>query len=161
MKRLVLLLGGNMGDRELLLQQAEDYLEKNFNLIQKSKVYESTAWGDNSEGDYLNRAIVIETDMEPEEVLKHTQEIENLLERKRIRKWGNRTMDIDILYVGDQILDTPTLTVPHPLIQDRRFVLMPLTELMPDFSHPVLKKTNAQLLEDCRDEGKVRVFEGL
>jgi len=158
MKRLVLLLGGNLGDRLHLLQQAENYLEEICEIIEKSRIYESSAWGDNSEGNYLNRAIIIETDMDPKEVLRHTQEIENLLERERIRKWGNRTMDIDILYVEEEIIDTPSLVVPHPFIQERRFVLIPLTELMPEFKHPILGKTNAQLLEDCSDEGEVREF---
>ena len=158
MKRIVLLIGGNLGDREYLLEEAEKHLNNLFTMIKKSQVYESSAWGENSEGDYLNRAVIIETEMKPEEVLKHLQIIEDILERKRIRKWGNRTMDIDILYVEDEILNTPTLTVPHPFIQDRKFVLVPLTELLSDFIHPVLNKTNAKLLEDCKDEGSVRLY---
>ena len=159
MRQAVLLIGGNLGDRLHLLRQAEDYLEMVFTIIRMSSVYESDAWGDNSEGDYLNRVIIIETELEPEEMLKQAQTIEDKLERERIRKWGNRTMDIDILYIDGEIIQTPTLTVPHPYIQKRRFVLVPLCELLPAFIHPVLGKTHAQLLEACTDEGDVRLFE--
>jgi len=158
MNRVVLLIGGNLGDRLHLLNQAEDYLKKLFVVIHKSYIYESAAWGDNSEGDYLNRVIIIDTQMAPEDVLKQVQAIEDILERERIRKWGNRTMDIDLLYVDEAIIQTPTLTIPHPFIHERRFVLVPLCELLPAFRHPVLGKTHAQLLEACTDEGEVRVY---
>jgi len=159
MKRVVLLIGGNLGDRLQLLKQAEDLLKKKFTVVKKSYIYESVAWGDNSEGDYLNRILIIETDMDPEEILRQAQAIEDLLERVRIQKWGNRTMDIDILYVDEQIIQSPTLTVPHPFIQERRFVLVPLCELLPAFRHPILNKTHLQLLKICRDEGEVKVYE--
>jgi len=159
MKEVVLLLGGNLGERQSFMQRAENELEKKFSIVKKSVMYESAAWSGDSEGDYLNRAMIIATDKEPSAILSEIQEIEDLLERKRDKRWGDRTMDIDIIYIDELVIETETLTVPHPLIQDRKFVLLPVCELMPAFVHPVLGKTNAQLLEGCEDFGEVWVFE--
>lgn len=159
MKKVVLLLGGNLKDRLILIQQAVDELAKEFNVVGKSAIYESTAWGDNSEGNYLNMAVIISSDRLPHDILKRINEIEDLLERKRDRKWGNRTMDIDIIYIEDLVIETKDLTIPHPFIQERKFVLLPVCELLPAFIHPVLGKTNAQLLEACQDPGEVWEYE--
>lgn len=160
MEKLVLIIGGNLGERELLLSQAINLLIENFGGIElKSKVYETAPWGGKSKGAYLNQVLVFSTDLEPEEVLKKTQKIENLLGREREVKWGDRTMDIDILYYGDMVVDYPEIRIPHPFISQRRFVLEPLAEVLPDFIHPLLKMTNAELLHDCRDESQVYVYE--
>lgn len=155
MNRVVLLLGGNLGDRLSLIHKAINSLKKHFIVNQSSAIYESTAWGENSEGNYLNMAVIISTDMLPLDILQKVNEIEDHLERKRERKWGNRTMDIDIIYIEELVINEDNLTVPHPFIAARRFVLIPLCELLPAFVHPRLGKTNAQLLEACPDSGDV------
>lgn len=160
MEKLVLIIGGNLGKRELLLSQANNLLIENFGSPElKSKVYETAAWGGKSKGAYLNQVLVFRTDLEPMEVLKKTQKVENLLGRHREVKWGDRTMDIDILYYGDLVINFPEIQIPHPFISKRRFVLEPLAEVLPDFIHPLLKMTNAELLLDSTDESQVYVYE--
>lgn len=160
MEKLVLIIGGNLGERELLLHQTNNLLADYFGDPElKSKVYETAAWGGKSTGLYLNQVLVYSTDAEPRQVLKNIQKIENLLGRQREVKWGDRTMDIDILYYGDRMLDSPEIQIPHPFLSKRRFVLTPLAEVLPDYLHPLLKKTNTELLEDCQDDSFVYVYE--
>ncbi|GGF30380.1 2-amino-4-hydroxy-6-hydroxymethyldihydropteridine diphosphokinase [Echinicola rosea] len=155
MHQIVLLIGGNLGDRKKLIQEAVERLSSKFKVVGASSVYETAAWGGHSSGRYLNQALVMETALSAEEVLNITQSVENVLGRQRLQKWGDRTMDIDIIYFGEEVIDTDRLKVPHPLMAERRFVLTPLAEIMPDFVHPVLNKTNQALLESCQDPGLV------
>ncbi|AWW32285.1 2-amino-4-hydroxy-6-hydroxymethyldihydropteridine diphosphokinase [Echinicola strongylocentroti] len=155
MKQVVLLIGGNLGDRSKLIQEAKDMLRQHVELIKGSSLYETAAWGGKSSGSYLNQALVVETELEAEAVLDITQGVENALGRERLAKWGDRTMDIDIIYFGDEVVDTARLKVPHPLMTERRFVLTPIVEILPDFVHPVLQKNNRELLESCTDESAV------
>ncbi|QDH79935.1 2-amino-4-hydroxy-6-hydroxymethyldihydropteridine diphosphokinase [Echinicola soli] len=155
MRQVVLLIGGNLGDRERLIQAAVKKLESKFRLVSTSSLYETVAWGGKSSGSYLNQAVVFMTTLKAEAVLDITQGVENELGRKRLEKWGDRTMDIDIIYFGNEVMDTDRLKVPHPLMVERRFVLTPLVEIMPDLIHPVLNKTNKELLEACTDPCEV------
>jgi 2-amino-4-hydroxy-6-hydroxymethyldihydropteridine diphosphokinase len=155
---VVLSLGGNKGDREKLLFRAVEGLNDHFQLLKVSKIYETSAWGGVAKGDFLNQIAVISTEKDPEEVLEIIQEIELDLGRTREEPWGDRTMDIDILFFGNQVIDTDQLKIPHPFIPNRKFVLVPLAELFPDNIHPILKKTSVQLLEDCEDTSEVRLF---
>ncbi len=153
---VVLCLGGNKGNREKLLSEAVNLIGQNFELKRLSEIYETAAWGGVAKGDFLNQIAVVSTDLEAEEVLDRIQQIELDLGRTRFEPWGDRTMDIDILFFGDQIIKTERLEIPHPFIGERRFVLVPLAELMPDFVHPVLKKSMAALQQACQDLSEVK-----
>lgn len=155
----VLSLGGNQGDREELLSKAIHEVSKENRVLKISSIYLTEAWGSVAFGDFLNQVILIQTELVPYKLLEFAQKIELKLGRKRNQHWGNRTMDIDILYFEDQIISSKDLTLPHPYIQDRRFVLVPLEEIMPDFVHPKLGKTHKELLDSCTDQSKVRLFD--
>lgn len=160
MEKLVLIIGGNLGNRLLLIEKTVDLLIQVFGLPNKaSSVYESSPWGGNSSGNFLNQVLVFYTDLNPEKVLSHIQEIEKSLGRQRDLKWGNRTMDIDILYYGEKVISSEYLQIPHPFIADRKFVLEPLTEILPDFIHPVLKVSNKQMNMDCQDQSEITVYQ--
>ena len=158
--KVVLIIGGNRGERKELINQAVKYISKKNHLAVISAIYETQAWGNVAKGNFLNQVIQIETSVSPENLLEQIQEIEEKLGRKRTETWGDRTMDIDILYFGDEVIQTPNLTIPHPFIQDRRFVLIPLAEILPDMIHPVLGKSNQTLLEQCHDRCEVEIFTG-
>lgn len=153
---VVLCLGGNKGNREKLLSEAVNLIGQNFELKRLSEIYETAAWGGVAKGDFLNQVAVVSTDLEAEEVLDRIQQIELDLGRTRFEPWGDRTMDIDILFFGVEIINTDRLKVPHPFISDRKFVLDPLVELIPDFVHPVLKKSMAALQQACQDLSEVK-----
>lgn len=155
---VVLSLGGNKGNREKLLFHAIEALNDQFQLLKVSKIYETAAWGGVAKGDFLNQIVVISTEKEPEEVLEILQGIEADLGRTREEPWGDRTMDIDILYFGEKLINSDQLRIPHPFIPERRFVLVPLSELLPEKKHPVSGKTTFQMLEECKDPSKVVLF---
>ncbi|GMQ30353.1 2-amino-4-hydroxy-6-hydroxymethyldihydropteridine diphosphokinase [Algoriphagus confluentis] len=155
---VVLCLGGNKGDREKLLFRAIECLNDHFQLLRVSKIYETAAWGGVAKGDFLNQLAIISTGLVPEDVLDILQEIERDLGRKREDPWGDRTMDIDILYYGDRKIENERLSVPHPFIADRRFVLVPLAELLPHFRDPLLGKTPLEMLQECGDPSEVKLY---
>jgi 2-amino-4-hydroxy-6-hydroxymethyldihydropteridine diphosphokinase len=154
-----LLIGGNLGDRFKLLDQAKTDIQKEIGQIQKeSSIYETAAWGFESKNDFLNQVIMITTDFEAIEVLKLCQEIENKLGRTRESdQYASRTMDIDILFFNDEIIDLPDLKIPHIQLHKRKFTLEPLSEIAPEFIHPSLNKTMKELLQDCSDKSMVKI----
>lgn len=160
-EKVVLIVGGNKGDRMKLLNAAAAAVSELGELMLKSTVYETEAWGGVAKGAFLNQVIEIRTAYSPVELLAFTQQIEIDLGRKREEHWGDRTMDIDIIFYGDQIIDTATLQIPHPFLSERRFVLVPLAEILPDFIHPVFGKSSLQMLEECEDMSEVREFKVL
>lgn len=149
---IYLLLGTNMGDRMANLEEAKNRIG---NVLQSSSVYSTAAWGVEEQPEFYNQVIEIESELDPEELLKKILDIEIEMGRKRIVKWGPRLIDIDILFYRDVILKSNDLIVPHPEIQNRRFTLVPLEEIYKGV-HPVLKKTMRELLDDCKDTLEVK-----
>jgi 2-amino-4-hydroxy-6-hydroxymethyldihydropteridine diphosphokinase len=155
---VVLSLGGNKGDREKLLFRAIEELNDHFQLLKVSKIFETSAWGGVAKGDFLNQLAIISTEFEPEDVLEIIRGIETDLGRTREEPWGDRTMDIDILYYGDAIVNTERLKIPHPFIAERKFVLVPLAELFSDKIHPITGKNSLEMLAECEDQSEVAVW---
>ena len=154
-----LLLGSNLGDRASALRETSQHIEQRVGLISKaSSIYQTEAWGKTDQADFLNQVLIVQSALSAKEVLSILQAIESELGRQRNVKWGERTIDIDILYVDHLVIDSPNLIVPHPEIQNRRFALIPLVELNPTFVHPILKKTNRALLDVCSDALSVTPF---
>lgn len=152
MTKAYLLLGSNEGDRLGLMQEGIEQISKTGGkIVGQSRMYETAAWGLEEQPDFLNMAIIIDTPLQPIELLKAIHDIEQNLGRQRTLKWGQRTLDIDILFFGQHIINIPELAIPHPSVQLRRFALVPLNEIAPDFIHPVLNKTISRLLADCPD----------
>lgn len=153
MVKVFLLLGSNLGDRFAYLRQAIAGIAEQIGTVtQQSSVYETQAWGKTDEADYLNQVLLVETTLMADELLHAILDIELQLGRKRIEKWGARTIDIDILFYSDTIINKPDLIIPHPELQNRRFTLEPLAEIAPDMLHPILKMSMLQLknnLQDC------------
>ncbi len=153
MNKAYLLTGGNEGDRFLHMQQARANIEHICGrILQVSSLYETAPWGKTDQPDFLNQVLHIETILGPEELLRAILSIEELGGRKRTFKNAPRTIDIDILFYDNLVLEKKGLTIPHPRIADRRFVLEPMNEISPEFIHPVMGKTIRQLLMECRDE---------
>lgn len=162
MNRIFLILGGNLGDRLKNLEEVLIAIENRLGLIAKqSAVYETKAWGVNEQPDFLNIVIKLFTQHSAEETLNIIQEIETDFGRVRKKRWGSRTMDIDILFFNTEVYNSPILTIPHPLIADRKFVLLPLAEIAPDFVHPISKTSVRQLLLNCEDNLEVIKMEHL
>ncbi len=157
--KVVLGIGGNKGDRASYLSQAVEALSKQVTFISCSQVYESEAWGGVAHnGNFLNQVLLVQTNLDPLALLQVTQKIEIELGRTREQHWGDRTIDIDILYFGELVSSDPQLILPHPYISERRFVLKPLAEILPLKKHPVSRKTSVQLLANCSDLSKVVVW---
>ena len=153
---IYLLLGANLNDRIATLRRAVELIEERVGtVVQQSSRYETAPWGVVDQPVYINQVLAVETMLAPEAVLAQTQGIEQELGRVRREKWGARVIDIDMLYYNQRILQTATLTIPHPYLHQRRFTLVPLAEIAPDFLHPVLLKTTTMLLAMCQDEGEV------
>lgn len=152
MTTVYLLLGTNMGDRLQLLADARTQIQASCgSIVQQSAIYETAAWGLEDQPDFLNMVVNIQTYLSPLDLLHATQKIENSLGRQRHIKWGQRTLDIDILLYGSSVIELPNLTIPHPFLQKRRFTLAPLAEIAVNIIHPVLHQSTAQLLAACTD----------
>ena len=158
-----ILLGSNLGDRELLVNQACTMMEERCGkIVSKSRLYESEPWGFKSEHWFLNQVVVLNTEMSPDDLMDALLAIEKELGRDRTTPhegYVSRPMDLDILYWGkDLIVEKQHVIVPHPRLHKRRFTLLPLCDVAPDYVHPILKKTNRQLLDECQDSGIVKIF---
>lgn len=153
MKGIFLLLGTNLGDKAANLNTAIELLKQNeISVKAHSSIYESAPWGDENQGWFLNIVIQVETPLDPQTLLDICLQTEKKMGRKRIKKWGERIIDIDILYYHNLAINEGPLTVPHPGIAMRRFTLLPLSEIAPDEVHPILNMNQTQLLDICPDE---------
>ena len=159
MNKAYLSLGSNEGERTLWLDKALWLLSVTCGtLVQMSSVYETAAWGIQDQPDFLNMVVQLETEKNARDLLTAILAVETTLGRHRTVKWGPRTIDIDILFFNDEVINTPDLVVPHPFIQERRFILLPMAEIAAEWIHPVLQKNIATLVAECKDELQVRRF---
>jgi 2-amino-4-hydroxy-6-hydroxymethyldihydropteridine diphosphokinase len=160
MKAAYLLIGGNLGDRLGFMAAAREKMQqKGIEILRRSSVYETAAWGNTNQPSFLNQVLEITTSFSPEDLLTELLSIEQSLGRIRAEKNGARNIDIDILYFESEIISKPGLSVPHDRISIRRFVLVPLTELIPDFIDPKTSKSIVEMLNDCQDTLEVTFYE--
>ena len=156
-----LLLGSNLGNRAALLAAARQELATTAGeLVAESGLYETAAWGREDQPAFLNQALALRTRLRPEALLAACQAAEQHAGRQRLEHWGSRTLDVDILLFGEEIIDTPTLVVPHPRLPERRFALVPLAEIAGTLPHPQLPETIDRLLHHCPDLLPVRHWAG-
>jgi 2-amino-4-hydroxy-6-hydroxymethyldihydropteridine diphosphokinase len=159
MNKAILLIGGNLGDRTAHLQQAVEQISAKIGNVEKtSALYETAAWGHVEQPDYLNQGLLVTTTMDAETLLHSVLELERQIGRVRQEKWGARVIDIDIIFFNNDVFNLPDLKVPHPRMQFRNFVLVPLAEIIPDWQHPILHKNVRALLEACTDTLPARKF---
>jgi 2-amino-4-hydroxy-6-hydroxymethyldihydropteridine diphosphokinase len=153
-QRYVLLTGSDLGDRTTILNQASLLIEYRIGpVIQKSMILESEPWGFQSETRFLNQALMVETTLDPEQLLSKILEIETLLGRVRhSAEWTSRIIDIDILCGEFLIHHSSSLVIPHKLLADRLFALNPLCQIVPDWIHPLLNRSYLSLAEDLRQQ---------
>ena len=152
MNRLYLLLGGNQGNPEKNLAKAAGLINKSVGkIIRRSSVYQTAAWGNTEQPDFLNQVLIVETRLDAWNCMKACLDIETAMGRVRSFKNAPRIIDIDILFLNKEVISSPELVIPHPAMQLRRFALVPLNELSPNFIHPVFKQSVHQLLLHCPD----------
>ena len=147
-----LLIGGNLGNRSANLQKAIQLIEQNCGqVVQSSAIYETAAWGLTEQPAFYNQALKIETTVLPEALMQELLHIEQMMGRIRTVKLGPRTIDLDMLFYDQLILNSTLLVLPHPALTERRFVLLPLAEIAANLMHPILHKTIQVLLNECPD----------
>ena len=149
MNNVYIQLGSNIGIRESFIAKSKEQIEKNIGeIILESSVIETNPWGNEKQNKFLNCVIKIKTPLNASRILEKSQEIECNLGRIREEKWGKRTIDIDILFYNTEIINTKKLNIPHPLIHKRDFVLIPLSEIAPNYIHPIFNKKISDLLNE-------------
>ena len=156
-ERIFIGLGTNLRDRQTNLQIASGSLGPEIMIQNCSSIYETPPWGYENQPSFLNQVLEVRTALEPLPLLAALKAIEAQMGRVKTIRYGPRLIDLDILFYSQRILETDRLTVPHPQMQERAFVLVPLHEIAPDFVHPVLKETITDLLKNVDTEGVVRL----
>jgi 2-amino-4-hydroxy-6-hydroxymethyldihydropteridine diphosphokinase len=155
---IIILLGSNLGDRLANLKQAINSIASFSSILQQSNIYQTAAWGNTDQADFLNQAIEIQTQHTAENLMHALLAIESQMGRVRLQKWEPRIIDLDIIFYESAIHTTDFIQIPHPEMQNRAFVLKPLLDLIPHFEHPILKQTISQLWEKCPDQLEVSLF---
>jgi len=155
---IIILLGSNLGDRLANLQQAITSIASFSTILQQSNIYQTAAWGNTDQADFLNQAIEIQTQQTAENLMHALLAIESQMGRVRLQKWEPRIIDLDIIFYESEIHTTDFIQIPHPEMQNRAFVLKPLLDLIPNFEHPILKQSISQLWEKCPDQLEVSLF---
>ena len=159
LNKVFLITGGNLGDRRKNLELAEKLIGERIGLIEKSsKIYETEPWGNREQPSFYNQVHIVKTELSAGKVLEEILQIEEEMGRKRTVKNAARIIDIDIIFYNNDIVNEQNLQIPHPHIADRRFVLLPLSEVAPKFVHPFLKKTIDELLFITTDQLKVKAL---
>ncbi|MEI6681775.1 MAG: 2-amino-4-hydroxy-6-hydroxymethyldihydropteridine diphosphokinase [Bacteroidota bacterium] len=167
MKEIFILLGSNRGERgDFLLKSREMISVKAGSIVKASAVYETQPWGFEDPVPFLNQVVEIETEISPSALLELLLAIEAQLGRIRpfdscgcSDTYSGRTIDLDILFYGQRLIFTDNLMIPHPRLHERRFTLVPLNEIAPGFTHPLLKRTISSLLQECTDKSVVETWE--
>lgn len=152
-KSIFILLGSNLGDRDSNLRYARQEISRSIGeIVTVSSIYKTAAWGNTDQPAFYNQVIEITSVLTPEKMLSGVLDIEKKAGRIREAKWGPRIIDIDILFYGDVVTSTETLTIPHPRIPDRKFTLLPLSEIAGSLKHPISGKTVNEMLAECIDD---------
>ena len=158
-ERVYLGIGSNLGDRLGNLFQAQAALAPQVRLLRTSSIYETPPWGYNDQPAFLNQVLEVETDLDPQALLTRLKAIEAQLGRVENFRYGPRLIDLDILFYGEQVYTSETLNIPHPMLAERAFVLVPLVELAPEFIHPQLKRSIAVLLSERPDREEIVLYQ--
>ena len=159
MNTAYLLTGGNLGDRVYNLETARELIEEECGqIIKQSSIYETAAWGPITQPDFLNQVLKVHTPLAPQRLLQTLLGIEAEMGRHREERYAARTIDLDILFYNDLIMDEEGLILPHPRLYTRRFVLVPLAEIAPTLMHPILQLNISDLLIQCTDPLDVKKF---
>ena len=158
MHQVFLGIGGNIGNKSQNFRKVVTDIEKQVGVVLlQSSIYETPPWGFYSEENFWNQVLMVSTKFNAPNLLSALQNIENKTGTKRAGSaYADREMDIDILYFDHVILETDKLIIPHPKIQLRKFVLVPLAEIAPDFKHPLLQLTSTEMLENCKDSSQIK-----
>jgi len=153
---LILHIGSNIGDREKNLHHCVELIKTHLgSILQKSEVYATEAWGIKDQPEFYNQALSITTSLSPHNVQKITQKIEFIIGKEKEYLWGPRKIDIDILFYGNKIINDSILIVPHPRMEQRNFVLVPLMDIISEFIHPVSGLTIREMYTQCKDTSYV------
>lgn len=153
MSLVYIALGSNLGNRPDNLESAIRHLMPGVRILRCSPVYETPPWGYEDQPEFLNQVIEVETDFSPEELLQHVKGVETKVGREDSFRFGPRLIDIDILFYEDLIINSPPLSIPHPCIPERAFVLVPLADLAPEFRHPGCEEKIEKLLKKVDRDG--------
>lgn len=159
MVKVFISIGSNLGDRLRNIKSAIKELNKGFDKVKVSKIYETSPLINKNQPYFLNCVASIETFLSPHQLLRKLKSIEEEIGRKKSKKYAPRIIDLDILFYGKEVYNSQELKIPHPEIQNRKFVLKPMCDLEPNFIHPVLKKSVYKLLSDLKNKNqKIKIY---